>query len=406
MALEGIRIIDISPWFAAAHGTSMLADMGAEVITIEDVPRGGPVRGELTSLATLGTFLPASDVNFHLPTFYRNKKSVGINLRKEGARHVIYRLTRKSDVFASGIQASTLQKWGFDYKTVSQFNPRIIYALLSGYGRKGPDKDKPVFDLVAQARGGMMSLMGEPDSPPPAWGAIWNADSVASLMFAYSITLALLVRERTGLGQEVDTSVLGGQIAMGTTFLEACLATGQNPVKVSRKVVANPLRNIYRTKDGRWLALHMPGNARFWDRFCNALGLACLTVNPKFSSVDGRAQNAEALISLLDEAFAGKTGSEWMNILPQKGVVCSLVNNYTEVAVDPQVLANEYVATAEHPTLGPVKVVGLPVQLSKTPGNVSAFAPEYGQHTEEVLMGVGGFDWQEIAKLKEDGVIN
>lgn len=401
--LAGVRILDLTIWMQS-FGTSMLGDMGAEVIKIESFPKGDPVRG--MQELRIGFDYAESPVNPLLQVTSRSKKSIAVDLHQPGARDVVYRLARECDVFASNLRSRSLNQWGLDFPSLKAANPRIIYVLDSGWGAKGPDKDAAGMDIAVQARGGVMSMMvtGE-DAPPPPCAVSGLADKVGALQLAYAITLALFAREKTGLGQEVHVSLLGGQVTVGATFIQQYLLTGHEPMRPSHSKMPNPLRNSFPTKDGRWIAFNLTQADRHWPNFCRALGLEPLIADPRFNSMQKRRDRSEELVALLDAAFRTKTKDQWLQVLPGYDLVFGPVQNYVEVARDPQVLENEYITTIEHPAMGPMPVPGIPVQLYGTPGKIQGPAPEFGQHTEEVLRELGGYSWEELARLKDNGII-
>lgn len=260
-------------------------------------------------------------------------------------------------------------------------------------------------DFAVQARGGLMSQMGDAGTPPPVWGVPALADKVGALQLAYGTTIALLARERTGLGQEVNVSLLGGQLTAGAFSLGEYLTTGEDPARADRLALANPIRSTFQTKDGRWIAFNLTESDRHWPGFCRALEIAHLVDDPRFNTAGARLTNSRLLTPLIIAAFATKTHDEWLAILPKFDLVTGLVQNYVEVARDPQVLENEYITTIEHPAMGPMPVPGIPVQLYGTPGKIQGPAPEFGQHTEEVLRELGGYSWEELARLKDKRII-
>jgi len=405
MPLEGVRILELSMWGAVPLGVGLLADMGAEVIKVEEPVGGDRTRGIFVS-TQLQTFLPSHPLNYVFEVANRGKKSVAIDVRKPEGAEAIYRLIPRCRAFITSLRRPALQKYGLDYQTLSKYNPNLVYIHLSSWGDKGPDKDLSGQDLTAQARGGLLSMMrSSPEAPPPPAGIFALADIIGSMQLAYAATLALLVQERHGIGQEVNLSLLGAQVTVGSLFLQIFLTTGKEPEPADRKKVKNPIRNLYRAGDGKWLALGMTEGDRFWARFCQAIGRPEWTEDPRFNTIFKRAENSEELISLLDEVFLEKSRDEWLKALKEHDATCAPVQTYGELARDPQVLENEYITTVDHPEFGPIKEPGITIKLSRTPGRVRGSAPQLGQHTEEVLLELGGYSWEELTRLKEAGVI-
>ena len=221
------------------------------------------------------------------------------------------------------------------------------------------------------------------------------------------IWTAMLARERLGIGQKVDVSNLGSLMALQRLSIGMMLYHGQEViVRISRKQEPNPLWNRYKCQDGKWIVLGMLQPDRRWPALCQGLGIAYLEKDPRFEDVMKRAENCQELIAIMDEIFLTKSVSEWMKILKEAGdVICCPVQTLSDLVNDPQVLANDYIIDANHEVLGPVKVPGIPIALSKTPGVIKCEAPELGQHTEEILIEVGGYSWEEIAQLREEEVI-
>jgi crotonobetainyl-CoA:carnitine CoA-transferase CaiB-like acyl-CoA transferase len=291
------------------------------------------------------------------------------------------------------------------YHNLVQYNPKLIYASASGLGPKGPEADRPVTDNTALARSGMMSTMGEADLPPLRLSP-GLADQMGAIILAYAILTAIIAKERFGIGQEVDVSLLGGVTAMQTLVLTSVLLLGKELPKVSRAKAANPLSNHYFCANGKGIAFGMLQGDRYWPAFCEALGREDLRDNPRFRDAKARAENAEEIVATLDKIFATKTSDEWLRHFDESGdFICAPVNSISDVCRDPQMLENDYIVDFDHPSLGKVKLPGIPFSLSATPGTVRRAAPQFGEHTEEVLTEVGGYTWDEIAKLREQGVI-
>ncbi|MEE9201700.1 MAG: CoA transferase [Dehalococcoidia bacterium] len=400
MPLEGVRILDLTVLINGPLGTALLGDMGADVIRIEDLPGGDPARAH-----RLDGLPQPYPINYLVELQSRNKKSVGLNMRREGASEVIHRLVRNADVFVSNLRETTLKRWRLGYDELVEFNPSLIYALATGYGGQGPDADLPTQDYATMARSGLLSVIGEPGEPPPSMGMVAIGDHTGATMLAYGIMLALFHRERTGEGQKLYSSLFGGQIALQAMALQAYLITGEHPQKLSRRSMPNPLRNLYQAGDEKWICLGMGWSDRFWPAFCKAIGREEMVADDRFDGAALRAENSAALVSILDQVFATRPLAEWLSVMREHRLPTAPVNSYVELAQDPQAWENAYLTTVEHPIHGVLKEVGFPVQLTKTPGRVRTPAPEVGQHTEEVLVDIGGYTWDEIARLKEKEII-
>jgi len=394
--LDGIRVLDWTAWQQGPIATALLADMGAEVIKIEP-PEGEPGRG---MLRMYGVELP---FNFYYENQNRGKRGIVLNLAVEKGREVLYRMVEKSDVFVTNYRESAANKLKVDYETLRKFNPKLIYACSSSFGPKGPDANKMSADFGGQARGGIWSITQSEDLIPTPIGAGF-ADEVGGVMTAYGILLAIISRERYGIGQRVDASLLGGQIEIGRLQLQMYLMLGIPPPGSMLKAMRNPLYYPYIDCDGKWFVIAALQADRFWSDFCKVFGLKELEKDPKFENQGVRSQHFDELMPRLKEIIAGKSRDVWLKALDEAGLPASTVNDYVDLANDPQVLANDYIVEVDDPVRGRVRVPGIPVQLSETPGKVEKLAPELGQHTEEVLMELCGYTWDDLAQLREEGV--
>jgi len=394
--LQGIRVLDWTAWQAGPIATSLMADMGAEVIKIEP-PEGEPGRG---MLKMYGADLP---LNFYYQNQNRGKKGIVLNLATKKGKEVLYELVKNSDVFVTNFRESVAKRLKVDYNTLKKHNPKLIYCLGSGLGPKGPEADRMFADFAGQARGGLLSITQSEDDVPTFIGAGF-ADEVGGLLAAYGVILALLVRERYGIGQRVDASLLGGQIEMGRLQFQMYFMMGILPPTSVMKAIRNPLYYVYQDCDGKWFVLAALQADRFWSDFCKVFGIEELEKDEKFCNQVIRGQNFDELKPKLFQITRSKPRSYWLERLEKAGIPAAPVNDYADVAADPQVIANEYVVEIDDPIHGKVKVPGIPVKLSKTPGKVDKLAPELGQHTEEVLMEVLGYTWDDLAKLREAGV--
>jgi len=401
--LEGIRVLDWTQFQMGTVATAILADLGAEVIHIEDKERGDPGRGMKTARGIV-LDLPGGK-NAYFEYNNHNKKGIAVDLKKAEGREIIFRLVKKSDVFVHNFRQGVPERLGLGYETLSKYNPKLIYAALSGYGPKGPEAQEPAFDLLGLARSGIMNIVGEPDSPPSGFaGGI--ADQMGAIMGAFGIQTALLARERHGVGQRIDVSHLGSMMELLGLAIAFKSLLGQELPKENRRKVANPLWNHYLCSDGKWLVLGMLQPDKQWPDVCKALGIEHLVKDPKFDDLYSRRENSEELVAIMDNLFITKSSNEWMKILKAAGdIICTPIQTISDLLNDPQALANEYIIEYNHQALGPIKATGVPIQFSKTPGRVKAEAPEFGEHTEEVLIQLGGYTWEDIAALKDEEVI-
>lgn len=394
--LEGIRVLDWTAWQQGPIAAALLADMGAEVIKIEP-PEGDPGRG---LLRMYGVELP---LNFYYQNQNRGKKGIVLDLAKEKAREVLYKLVEKSDVFVTNYRESAAKRLKLDYETLKKYNPKLIYALSSSFGPKGPDANKMSADFAGQARGGIWSITQSEDLVPTPIGAGF-ADEVGGVMTAYGVLLAIIARERFGIGQRVDASLLGGQIEMGRLQFQMYFMMGIVPPGSVMAAARNPLYYVYQDRDGKWFAVAALQADRFWPQFCKVFGIEELEKDPRFENQTIRGQNFDELKPRLLEIIRSKPRNEWLKALDEAGIPVAPVNDFADLAVDPQVIANEYVVEIDDPIHGKVKVPGIPVKLSETPGKIERLANELGQHTEEVLMELCGYTWDDLAKLRDEGV--
>jgi crotonobetainyl-CoA:carnitine CoA-transferase CaiB-like acyl-CoA transferase len=402
-ALDGIRVVDCTVWQQGPMAAMLLGDMGAEVIKIEERVGGDPARGMMRVAGAIATAqLGQRNVYFEMAN--RNKRSLTLDLTKDRGREILYKLVEKSDVFIHNFRTETVPKLGLGYSTVSKYNPRLVYVRCSGWGPKGPDKDVPAFDFAAMARSGFLDLISEPGRQPwfPQAGV---ADQMGAITTIMGILAGIVSRERTGVGQEIDTSILGGISYLIHMTLGFYTMMGIKPTWVRREKTGNPLYNYYLCGDKRWIAIVIMTPDPRWPAFCHAMGLEQLEKDPRFDSMDHRQANCEEIIRILDERFLTKPSHEWARIFREHDLIFSVVNKIEEFGEDPQPLANDYLVEYEHPMWGKTRMPGFPVAFSKTPWSIDRPSPELGQHTEEVLQEVLGYGWDDISRLKDEGVI-
>lgn len=401
LPLGKYRVLDWTQWQQGGVAGAMLADLGADVIKIEDPTQGDGARGFMPVLKA-GALVPWRNVYWE--GCNRNKRGITLNLKSEKGRGIFYRLVEKSDVFLHNFRAPLVAKLGVTYETLKKYNPRLIYAQVSGFGPEGPEKDFPAFDSLGIARSGLMMTSAEIGMPPaPVSGAI--ADQSGAIMTAYGVITALLAREQYQVGQKVETSMLGAMIWLQAAVLQNVLIGGMEFQRQPRTKARQPLTHYYQCSDGKWVQLHHLQPQRYWPNVCRALGMTELENDPRFATVESRRQNCAELIAIMDKVFATKPQGEWLKILHENDVICCQINSYEDLPTDPQVVANQYLTDFEHPVWGKIQVVGIPVRFSETPGRLRAPAPEHGQHTEEVLREILGYSYEEISQLREQGVV-
>ena len=389
--LAGIRILDFTRYQQGPFATVMLADMGAEVIKVEE-PRGGDFgRRMWREPDGFSAFFESLD---------RGKKSVCIDLRNPDGGDVALRLAESCDVVVENFRPGTMDAWGLGYEAFRARNARIIYAQATGWGTQGPMAELPSFDQIAQAYSGYAQHSGggpgtRPEIPYPG-----VADQSGAMNLAFGILTALFVRERTGIGQKVEVSLLGTQIALQAPELLHTLHFGMHRRRDFR---ASPTVGHYECADGRWVMI-VGIDQKFWPRIANALGLSELIDDERFARGYPRFVNRRELERRLEDAFREQPSAHWLEKLREFDVPASIVQDYTEMAQSEQAMANGYITEQEHPRFGKQRVVGLHVQLSETPGVLSSPAPEHGADTEQVLHNAGYSDG-EIASLKASGAV-
>ena len=401
--LDGVRIIDWTIWQQGPVSTMMLADLGAEVIKIEERVGGDPGRGVLSIAGALVG--ATSGPNFYFEANNRHKQSLTLDLKNPKAIEIVYQLAEKSDVFVQNFRKGVADKLGIGYEALSQRNPQLIYASATGYGPFGPDSGEPSFDYMGLARSGIMTAVGEPQMEPLSIaGGI--ADQMGAIMLAYGVMAALLAREKYGVGQEVDISHLGSMTALQGLNVACKAILGKEFKRMPRAAAPSPLWNHYKCGDDKWICLAMPQQDRYWSDFCKVLGIEHVLDDPRFATMGDRADNAKDLIPILDAAFASQPRDAWMKALKEGGdFIYTVVNTIADLPTDEQMLANEYIVDYEHPSIGKTQLVGVPVRLSKTPGDPKGAAPEFGEHTERILTELLDYSWEDVAKLRDEEVI-
>ena len=398
--LAGIKVVELAMWVAGPSTAVVLGDWGADVIKLEDPKGGDPIRGASTRA------LANSDIKVH-PQFEldnRNKHSVAVDLRHPEGRDFALRIIDRADVFVTSLRIEALARMRLDYTALSARNPRLIYASLNGYGHRGPDRLRPAFDYAAAwARSGLAGAIQEPGAPPPAQRPAM-IDHAVGLGLAGAISAALLARERSGKGREINVSLYAMGLWMNASDLTVGLMTGHTAQPESREQRINPLWSSYRCKDDKWIYFVMIQADRYWARFCSALARPDWRDDPRFASAIARAKNSAAMTAEIDAVMATRPRTEWMPILDRDEIIYAPVNSEAEVLADPQAEAIGAFAKVNHPTLPNLRVVNSPIEFGGMPDEPYRAAPELGQHTEEVALELG-LSWEDIARLRESGAL-
>ncbi|MDP7503819.1 MAG: CoA transferase [Nitrospinota bacterium] len=392
--LDGLRVLDLSRILAGPFCTMMLGDMGAEVIKVEH-PKGGDDTRSWPPFYDGGESTYFQSVN-------RNKKSLTLDLKAEEGKRILRKLVEKSDIFLQNFRPGAIERLGLGYEEMSALNPRLIYASVSGYGQTGPNRERPAYDILLQAEGGLMSITGEADGISCKTG-IALADLTTALFAIQGILLAVIAREKTGRGQFIDMAIQDGQAALMSHAAGNFFGTGVPPGRMgNRHPSICPYRD-FTCSDGALIVA--AANDSLWDRFARAIGRADLADDPRWKTNDDRVKGREELEAEIDKILAEKTRAEWGEIVSGAGVPCGPVKNIGEVASDPQVLHREMVIEMEHAKTGTLRMMGIPVKLSDTPGEVKLPPPILGEHTGEILGDLLGEPGERIAALRESGVI-
>lgn len=391
--LSGITVLDFTRVLSGPYCTMALADLGARVIKLEHPGRGDDTRR--WGPPFLG------DESAYFLSVNRNKESIAIDFKSPGGREVVERLIAVADVLVENFRPGTLDALGLDAVTVRAARPELIYCSISGYGQTGPRRDEPGYDAVMQAEGGLMSITGAADGPPYRLG-VAIVDIVSGMFAAQGVLAALVARGNTGQGQVVDIGMLDATAALLTYQAGNYFATGAVPGRLGNRHPTIAPYETFATADGD-LALAV-GNDGLWQAFCRAAELADLAGDARFATNALRLANYDALKPRLDAVFATRPRADWTARLQAEGVPCGAVRDLAEVFADPQTIAREMVATVPHATLGHVRVTGVPVKLSETPGSVRSGPPTLGQHTAAILEELG-YDQQAVRALADSGAV-
>jgi formyl-CoA transferase len=371
-----------------------LGDLGAEVVKVEQPAVGDDTRG-------WGPPFVGGESAYFL-CVNRNKKSLALNLKSDQGMDLLRRLAKEADVLIENFRPGTMQRLGLSEKNLRRLNPRLIYASLSGFGADGPMSDWPGYDLIVQAWGGLMSITGQPDGEPTKVG-VAIVDIVAGLMLGKAIVAALFARERLGVGQKIDTSLLEAAVACLINAGSNYLVEGKIPKRWGNAHPSIVPYQSFKTADG-YLVVGVASEG-IWRRFCEAIGKTELADDPRFAKNQNRVERREELIRILSDIFLRRDNRAWLKLLNDTEVPCAPVQTIDQVFDAPQVLQREMLIEVEHSTAGPVRMAGIPVKLSATPASIRLPPPLLGQHSEEVLQRWLEMSREEIAELKRKSVL-
>ena len=391
--LAGITVLDLTRVLSGPYCTMVLADLGARVVKVEHPGKGDDTRHWGPP------FIGAESAYFL--SINRNKESVTLDFKPAEGREVLEKLIAKADVLVENFRPGTLDRAGFGYDAVSKRHPRLIYASISGYGQTGPRREEAGYDAVMQAEGGLMSVTGDPDRPGVRMG-VAITDMVAGLYCAQGISAALFARERSGQGQRVDIGMLDTTAALLTYQAGNFFATGNIPQRKGNQHATIAPYEVFSTVDGEIVVA--VGNDGIWQRFCVAIGLPEMAADPRFATNKDRIANYPEMRPPIDRAFRTATNAEWISRLNAAGVANGEVRNIKQMLDDPQLESRNMIETVTHPTVGPTRVIGAPIQLSENPASVRTPPPVLGQHTDAMLREIG-YDDGAIAALRAKRVI-
>jgi crotonobetainyl-CoA:carnitine CoA-transferase CaiB-like acyl-CoA transferase len=393
-ALEGIRVIDLSRIMAGPYCTMLLADYGADVIKIEQPGSGDGTRqwGPPWIGGESAYFLSVN----------RNKQSVTVNLKTPEGQAIVRRLAAGADVLIENFKPGTVETFGLQYEKLSLENPALIYCSITGYGQTGPYRHRPGYDFMIQAQGGVMSVTGPADGEPHKVG-VAIVDITAGLFAGNAILAALYERERSGRGQYIDVALLDAQLGWLANVAHNYFADGQKPLRFGNAHPNIVPYESFATADGH-IAVAI-GSDDQYQRFCRVAGCPDLCQEERFLSNAGRVQHRQELIPLLQDLFRSRPTDEWLDLLLQTGIPAGPINDIPTILDDPQVQARDMVQQLEHPTAGPIKLLGPVAKLSRTPAKLHSAPPTLGADTGRILSEQLGYSAAEIATLQRRGII-
>ena len=391
--LHDLLVLDLSRVLSGPYCTMQLADMGARVIKVEQPAGGDETR------AWGPPFLGGESAYFL--SVNRNKESLTLNLKHPDGASLAARLAARADVLVENFRPGTLTRFGLDYPTLAARNPGLVYCSISGFGQDGPSRNLPGYDMVIQAEGGLMDITGPADGSGFRLG-VAVADIFTGVLAAQGVTLALLARQRSGLGQLVDVAMLDSVAAL-LSYQAGLQFAGQEPRRLGNRHPTIAPYDSFETSDGE-IVLAV-GNDLQWGRFCSAAGVEGLAADARFATNPARVREHHALRAAIGPILRGATTSAWVARLRAAEVPCGAVRSVGEVLADPQLASREMIARVDHPSAGPIDLLGVPIKLSASPGSVRTPPPTLGQHTDTILRDDLGLGPDDIERLRHEGAI-
>jgi formyl-CoA transferase len=383
-ALAGIRVVEAASYVTGPFASQLLADMGAEVVKIEEPKRGDPFRGwgERNYAATFCSL-------------NRNKKSITLDLRVDAGRAIALRLASEADVLIQNFRPGVMEKRGLGYDDIKKLNSKIVYCSISGFGPTGPYRDMPGYDTVGQARSGLLSLLTDPGKPQGM--GISFSDHLTGMYACYGVLSALMNRMLSGEGQHVETSLLRASVSFVGENAARYFETGHVPRRKHRTTTAGVF--AFEDRDGLPFVLHMSSPDKFWRNMFEVVGKPEWSEDSRFNNRKARIENYDTLVEQLTPIFRGGRREDWLRRLTEMDVPAAPINTLDEVFADPQVQTYGFPIEVEHPKMGKMKLLGNAVDMSRTPPSIDRPPPMLGEHTEEILTGLG-FDRAAISDLR------